>query len=227
MRRHISTCGWCVAASILGSSVVQGGSVVSYTARCLQELTLPWFFSSVILQAVWKSLITFSNDISQVWTSLNGQKWQNIHSICDRRSQNNFPLNVHPIVAEETSATKYLSSWKLWPPDPPYLFPFMSCTSPESGPQQAFSLFIFLFIEVWLAYVCSVMSDSLRHQIVAWQASLSIEFSRQKSWSGLPFPSPRDLPDLGIEPVPLVSPALAGRFFTTSSTWEACLYSYM
>ena len=42
------------------------------------------------------------------------------------------------LVAEETSATKYLSSWKLWPPGPPYLFPFMSCTSPESGPRQAF-----------------------------------------------------------------------------------------
>ena len=39
-------------------------------------------------------------------------------------------------------------------------------------------------------------------------------FSRQEYWSGLPFPSPGDLPDPGIEPV---SPALAGRFFTTGS----------
>ena len=37
----------------------------------------------------------------------------------------------------------------------------------------------------------------------------------------LPFPLPGDLPDPGIEPVSLVSPALAGRFFTTSATWEA------
>ena len=43
-------------------------------------------------------------------------------------------------------------------------------------------------------------------------SSLSMEFSRQEYWSGLPFPSPGDLPSLGIE---LVSPALAGRFFTT------------
>ncbi|KAB0349667.1 hypothetical protein FD755_015209 [Muntiacus reevesi] len=42
--------------------------------------------------------------------------------------------------------------------------------------------------------------------------SLSMGFSRQKYWSGLPFPSPGDLPDPGIKPV---SPALAGRFFTT------------
>ena len=39
-----------------------------------------------------------------------------------------------------------------------------------------------------------------------------MEFSKQEYWSGLPFPSPGDLPDPGIEPR---SPALAGRFFTT------------
>ena len=47
---------------------------------------------------------------------------------------------------------------------------------------------------------------------VAHQASLSMGFSRQEYWSGLPFPSPEDLPDPGIK---LTSPALAGRFFTT------------
>ena len=47
---------------------------------------------------------------------------------------------------------------------------------------------------------------------VACQAPLSMGFSRQEHWSGLPFPSPEDLPDTGIEPK---SPALAGRFFTT------------
>ena len=43
-------------------------------------------------------------------------------------------------------------------------------------------------------------------------------FPRQVYWSGLPFPSPGDLLDPGIKPV---SPALAGRFFTTEPTWEA------
>jgi len=46
---------------------------------------------------------------------------------------------------------------------------------------------------------------------VARQAPLSMGFSRQASWSGLPFPSPGNLPEPGIE---LKSPALAGRFFT-------------
>ena len=45
--------------------------------------------------------------------------------------------------------------------------------------------------------------------------------SQQEYWSGLPFPPPGDLPHPGIEPVSLMSPALAGRFFTTSTTWEA------
>ena len=55
---------------------------------------------------------------------------------------------------------------------------------------------------------------------VARQAPLSMGFSRQEYWSGLPVPSPGDLPDPGIEPE---SPALAGGFFTISATWEAQL----
>ena len=48
---------------------------------------------------------------------------------------------------------------------------------------------------------------------VARQASLSMGFSRQEYWSGLPFPSPGDLPDPGIKLRSLASPASAGRFF--------------
>ena len=55
--------------------------------------------------------------------------------------------------------------------------------------------------------------------IVAHQGPLSMEFSRQEYWSGLLFPSPRDLPNLIIK---ARSPALTGRLFTTSATWEAC-----
>ena len=56
---------------------------------------------------------------------------------------------------------------------------------------------------------------------IAHQAPLSMGFSRQEDWSGLPCPAPGDLPDPGIRPVSLMSPALAGGFFTTSITWEA------
>ena len=54
----------------------------------------------------------------------------------------------------------------------------------------------------------------------AHQAPLSMEFSRQEYWSGLPFPSPGDLPSPGIKSVSLRSPALSGGFFTTRATWE-------
>ena len=52
-----------------------------------------------------------------------------------------------------------------------------------------------------------------------------MEFSRQEYWSGLPFPTPGDLPDPGIELVSLVSSELKGRFFTTSATGEAHFFS--
>ena len=48
---------------------------------------------------------------------------------------------------------------------------------------------------------------------VAHQVLLPMEFSRQEYWSGLPFPTPGDLPNPGIEPTSLVSPVLADRFF--------------
>ena len=59
---------------------------------------------------------------------------------------------------------------------------------------------------------------------VAHQTPLSMRFSRQEYWSGFPCPSPGDPPDPEIEPASLTSltsPALAGRFFTTSAAWEA------
>ena len=52
----------------------------------------------------------------------------------------------------------------------------------------------------------------------ALQAPLSMGFSRQEHWSGLPCPPPEDLPDPGTQSA---SPALVGRLFTTSTTWEA------
>ena len=67
---------------------------------------------------------------------------------------------------------------------------------------------------------------------VAHQVPLSMGFSRQEYWSGLPCPPPGDCPDLGIKLESLTSPALAGKFFNTSATWKAhhntvtCFYSY-
>ena len=69
------------------------------------------------------------------------------------------------------------------------------------------------FSHVWL---CATLWT------VSCQAPLSMGFSVDKQyWSGFPCPPPGSLPDPGIEPAFLMSPALAGRFFTTSTTWHA------
>ena len=75
---------------------------------------------------------------------------------------------------------------------------------------------VFKFTEKMHVYA-SVLSHILffaTRRAVARQAPLSMEFSRQDG-SGLPFPSPGDLPDPWIKPTSLASPALAGRFSTS------------
>ena len=74
------------------------------------------------------------------------------------------------------------------------------------------------FSQVWLFAVLW----TLAHQV-----PLSMGFSRQEYRSGLPCPSPRDLPNPGIKFAPLKSPALTGGFFTTSATWEAQNWQYL
>ena len=66
---------------------------------------------------------------------------------------------------------------------------------------------------------------------VACQAPLSMRFFRQEYWNGLPFPTPGDLPNPGIESTSLMSPALAFRFFyffdNSHSVWRASLVAEM
>ena len=79
--------------------------------------------------------------------------------------------------------------------------------------------------------VCAVLGRVSHVQLfatlwtVARQAPQSMGFSRQEYWSGLPFPTPGDLPGPRIEPMPFISPVLAGRLFTASGTWEALAHS--
>ena len=75
------------------------------------------------------------------------------------------------------------------------------------GPSAIRTKFSPLFSRVWLFATPGT---------IAHQAPLSMGFSRQEYWSGLPFPTPGDFPDPGIKPKSPVSPALAGRFFTTA-----------
>ena len=75
------------------------------------------------------------------------------------------------------------------------------------------------------------MLSHLRLFVTLWtltcQAPLSVGFSRQEYWSGLPFPPPGDLPDPGIQrAIDPVSIALASEFFNTSATWETLERGY-
>ena len=83
------------------------------------------------------------------------------------------------------------------------------------------------FRSFWLYKQCLLKRSSMCIQLLsrvsllatwtgACQAPLPMEFSRQEYWSGMPFPSPGALPNLGTEPMSLVSPALVGRFFPAS-----------
>ena len=76
-----------------------------------------------------------------------------------------------------------------------------------------------------ISYLCVCVLSHDRLFATPWttasQASLPMGFSRQEYWSGLPFPTPGDLPNPEIKLTSLMSPVSAGRFFTTSAIWEA------
>ena len=75
---------------------------------------------------------------------------------------------------------------------------------------------------------CSVVSDSVTLWTVDGRAPLFMGLSEQEYWSGLPFLPPGDLPDSGIEPMSLVSPALLGGFFTSELLWKPiCVHGYL
>ena len=101
------------------------------------------------------------------------------------------------------------------PPPQGHLRPPGPATSHHPKP-GAFSLSVFL-----KARLLSRVRLLVTQWTAALQPPLSMGFSRQEHWSGLPCPPPGDLPDPGIEPTSLLSPALAGMFFTTGATWEA------
>ena len=129
-----------------------------------------------------------------------------------------------PLVSTSFGTT-LLGNWdEDWPfPEIPYLLDISICASKILFTIQLSDLGVDLnamlshFSRVWLF-------------VTPWtatcQASLSMGFSRQEYWSGLPYPPPEDLPDPGNEPASLKSPTLASKFFTTSATWETDLIGY-
>ena len=87
---------------------------------------------------------------------------------------------------------------------------------------NCFMMLCFCCMTKWISYVlftCSVMSNW-----VACQATLSMGFPKREYWSGLPFPSPGDLPNLGIKPK---SSALADGFFMAEPPGKPYMHSYI
>ena len=85
---------------------------------------------------------------------------------------------------------------------------------------------IYKYIHMSWTCCCLVAKScpTLLQPHVTRQAPLSMRFPRQEYWSGLPFPSPRNLPDPGIEPMSL---ALAGGFFTAESPGKPIMDCYI
>ena len=77
-----------------------------------------------------------------------------------------------------------------------------------------------------MVYILTQLLSQVWLFVTPWTllAPLSMGFPKQDYWNGLPFPIPGNHPNPGIESMSLASPALAGRFFTTCATWEACFW---
>ena len=108
------------------------------------------------------------------------------------------------------------STWACDLPGPRHIFQRRSSDfSVESESAISYdSGYAFPFISL-CAQPLSCVWPSATPWTVAYQAPMSMEFSRQEYWSGLPCPLPRDLPNPGIESASPALPALAGRLFTT------------
>ena len=87
--------------------------------------------------------------------------------------------------------------------------------------QQCMRIIQLLYNRIQFSSVAQSCLTLCNPWTVAQQAPLFMGFSREEYWNGLPFLPPGNLPNPGIKLVSPVSPALAGGFFTTSSTWKA------
>ena len=179
------------AQGILMSNVSLGGN--NYSKNWISFRSWNWIYKKLT-----------EHILASAWLSLWGRHLAGVLTLSSGMLE--FQFQVHPVFCIHCSfnwaATAGLTAW--WNPGwsghliPHLRFLYVYVLSLELCPIQ-------LFATLW----------TVAHQAV------SMGFSRQEYWSGLPCPPPGDTPHPGIEPVFLTSPALTGRFFNTSATWDA------
>ena len=123
-----------------------------------------------------------------------------------------------------------LGQWVVWQPrsprlTEPYYF-IMGCrTTCPTCPCSEENMTFVMCMHAKSLQSCPTLCNFM--DCIARQTPLTMGFSWQGYWSGLPCPPPGDLPDPGIESASLMSLALAGRSFTTSATWEAPTFNIL
>ena len=178
----------------------------------MRDFIFPSICQEVQISISWSKMWTqisrfYLNSAASQSTQLNSGKDDRDNIYTERERERDIYFHFHPDYC--FGKTKYIWPWgsllQLWFSIlSNILWPVCMCVPSRFSHVQ-------LFATPWT---------------VADQAPLSMGFSRQESRSGLPCPSPGDLPNPGIKPTFLTSPALAGGFFTTSAIKEdGCLCS--
>ena len=185
---------WKWAFSLLDSKLPEGRNHVLLNVRVIevQKTFKGWFFSLRII--IYNSGLP--NDSVEA----------NKENLFYASSAPFFPLTPHPERAEPWSSqisTLLLSTKPFW-----------------TAGTNAYAAFTWRLLGVRECSAVSVASDSATPWTVNHPPPLSGGSSHQEYLSGSPHPPPEDLADPGIEPVSVMSPALAGRFFTSSAIWE-------
>ena len=149
-------------------------------------------------------LLPSSREVRQECRSVSS--WASLAALCFRL--------IQVLMVSRALAGTALGIWALSPSKYSVSLPASErCMPPAQSPQ---TLVVIMCVPALQS--CPALCDSTDCRP---PGSLSMGFSRQEYWSGLPCPPPGDLPDPGIEPKSLRSPALAGKLFATSATWEA------
>ena len=137
--------------------------------------------------------------------------------------------------SQATSGHYFSGSWSKQPGREHHTLAVSDCHCAPQAQLLNTQVFVFLPMLFFFICACACMLSRFSHVwlsailwVVARQAPLSKGFSRQVYWSWLLCSPPGDLPNRGIEPESLMSPAaLAGGFFTTSATWEVRFSLYI